>query len=97
MLFGANKEIFGNALAESSIALIIFTIDAGSYLVFVFCTIGQITKFLDIYCLSIKHNKTNMTAESLGISSEVESKEAEPEKPPKPMNRADRRKNKGKE
>ena len=54
MLFHVNRDMFGEVFSEGVCALIIFSIDLGIYLVFVFCTIGQITKFLDIYCLSIK-------------------------------------------
>ena len=39
--------------------MVIFIIDMMTYTTFVVCTIGQITNFLDIYCLSIKHKDPN--------------------------------------
>ena len=96
LLFGLNQQVFGGALSEQTCAIIIFAIDGVSYLTFVFYTIGQITKFLDIYCLSIKHRKD----QPLDFSNKVKGEDDGPkeeEAPPKPLNRADRRKQKGKE
>ena len=44
--------------------MVIFIIDMMTYTTFVVCTIGQITNFLDIYCLSIKHKDPNAVNEN---------------------------------
>lgn len=51
-LFPINKQ--NQLLPEWQVAAIVFLITLTTYMVFVVCTIGQITRHLDIYCLSIK-------------------------------------------
>ena len=54
-LFPLNKQ--NKWMPEWTVALIVFCITATTYMTWVVCTIGQITKYLDIYCLSIKQKK----------------------------------------
>lgn len=57
LLFPINKANAELGVPEWVVALIIFIANLGTYLTFVVCTIGQITEFLDIHCLVIKHKK----------------------------------------
>lgn len=64
-LFAANKPIFDNYLREEYIALGCFLFEGMVYSIFVYATISQITKFLDINCLFLKEPKdTTAEAES---------------------------------
>jgi len=47
----------GLVIPQEVVAAYIGLVNLSEYSVFVYCTIGQITKFLDIYCLSIKPKK----------------------------------------
>ena len=44
------------------VVCLVFAVETLTYLIFVFCTIGQITKHLDIYCLTIKVKKEQKQA-----------------------------------
>lgn len=47
----------GLVIPQEVVAAYIGLMNLSEYSTFVYCTIGQITKFLDIYCLSIKPKK----------------------------------------
>mmetsp|Transcript_16456 Transcript_16456/g.22255 ORF Transcript_16456/g.22255 Transcript_16456/m.22255 type:complete len:153 (-) Transcript_16456:132-590(-) len=57
-LFELNKIMYGSApegrFTDWQVAIVVFAIECTAYLVFVFCTISQITHHLNIHCLSIK-------------------------------------------
>ena len=53
MLFPLNKYL-GSVVPEWQVALVIYIVNMGTYVAFVICTIGQITEFLDIHCLTLK-------------------------------------------
>lgn len=59
-LFPLNSML-GLNISEEVIAAIIFTVNTAIYFTFVYCTIEQITTFLDIYCLSIKPKRQLVT------------------------------------
>ena len=53
LLFPLNKYL-GGVAPEWTVALLVYFVNMGTYLTFAVCTIGQLTEFLDIYCLTIK-------------------------------------------
>ena len=74
-LFPVNKYNHFFTLPEWLVALIIFAATSAFYGTFVVCTIGQITEFLDIHCLSIKKKTTSEASTSASAKKNVASSE----------------------